>query len=345
VFTFAAAPVLGLVALAATARVERLSLLPWAALAMVLWQAQETTRRALIARLRHRDAIPGDAVSFLGQAACVYLLWRAGRISPEWAMAATAVTSGVAAVIQLAQILLTGGSGDREGAAAEMPSPPLAAEAMAWWRTGRWLLVTGFVNVGTVYLTPWVLEAAGGGADVARLTALNWLLNLTNPVLFSMAGLVVAAAAGAKARAATPLAGVRAARAIAVRYAAAGMLLVLPYYVLVLAAPRFVLVLFYRETSPYVGLAGEVPWVVGIYASLYAATMAVSLLNGMGEARGSFVATLTSSAATVALVVPLVFAFGLHGALVGGAVPMLAQFGVAVWMIRRLERRAGAGVA
>jgi hypothetical protein len=43
-FTLSVAPVLAVALVAATARVERLSLLPWAALAMVMWQAQETVR-------------------------------------------------------------------------------------------------------------------------------------------------------------------------------------------------------------------------------------------------------------------------------------------------------------
>ena len=42
-----------------------------------------------------------------------------------------------------------------------------------------------------------------------------------------------------------------------------------------------------------------------IYAALFASQMSVSLLNGLGQGRASFVATLSSSLATVALVVPL----------------------------------------
>ncbi|HEX8912117.1 MAG TPA: polysaccharide biosynthesis C-terminal domain-containing protein, partial [Humisphaera sp.] len=71
--------------------------------------------------------------------------------------------------------------------------------------------------------------------------------------------------------------------------------------------------------------------------------MAMSLLNGLGEARASFAATLVSSAAMVAIAVPLIFAFGLHGSIVGGTVPLLAQLGVCLWMIRRVSRRTAAG--
>ncbi|MDB5295182.1 MAG: hypothetical protein JWO31_1165, partial [Phycisphaerales bacterium] len=129
-------------------------------------------------------------------------------------------------------------------------------------------------------------------------------------------------------------------RAVATRYALLGLALVAPYYGVVLAFPAFMLGLFYKASSPYVALAPEVPWVVLIYAAVFAAQMVVSLLNGLGHARASFVATLSSSLTTVVVVVPLVSRFGLHGALAGTCAPMLVQLGVALWMVRRVERRA-----
>ncbi|HEX8911147.1 MAG TPA: hypothetical protein VF796_02225, partial [Humisphaera sp.] len=167
-FTLAVGPVLGLVVLAAAMRADRPTLFPWVAAAMVLWQAQETCRRALIARLAHRWAIPGDVVSFLGQAAGVWALRANGALTPESAFAVIAVTSGLAAAIQTAQILLTRAARLRDepaaGAGPAPAAPGVVAEAAGWWRTGRWLLLTSFVNVGTVYLCPWVLETARGHA-------------------------------------------------------------------------------------------------------------------------------------------------------------------------------------
>jgi hypothetical protein len=173
-FTLLLAPVLALAVAAACWRLEQPTLLPWAVLAMALWQVQETLRRTLIAQLRHRSAIPGDAVSFLGQALFVYLLVRAGGpVTPDLVLAGVAGTSGLAALIQLAQVwhqtrdraggaTASGGPATADGLPAPGTSPTIAADALRWWRTGRWLLLTCVVNVGTIYLTPWVLEARWG---------------------------------------------------------------------------------------------------------------------------------------------------------------------------------------
>jgi glycosyltransferase involved in cell wall biosynthesis/O-antigen/teichoic acid export membrane protein len=341
-FTLVLTPGLGVAVGVACWRLEQATLLPWAILAMALWQVQETLRRTLISQLRHRWAIPGDALSFLGQAAFIYGLVHARvAITPDLVMAGAAATSGLAALLQLAQVWVMTRVPGGEAAAAVEP-PTLAADAVRWWRIGRWLLLTCVVNVGTIYLTPWVLEGAWGEAEVASLTVLNTLLNLTNPVVFGTAGLIVPAVAAAAAAAATPAAALRAARAATVRYGLFGLSLLLPYYLLVLCFPGWILGLF---DPSYVRLAPEVPFVVSIYALLFVAYMAVSMLNGLGEARAGFVATLVSSVTTVALVVPVTMALGLRGALMATPVPVLAQTVVAVWMARRLVRRAEAGTA
>src|SRR5688500_7416295 len=51
---------------AAAALLGRIDLAPWAVGALLLWLVQETLRRALLADLRHRAAMIGDAVSYLG---------------------------------------------------------------------------------------------------------------------------------------------------------------------------------------------------------------------------------------------------------------------------------------
>ena len=57
-----------------TAAVMGWQLAPWAIAALIFWQLQETTRRALMARLEHRRAIIGDIVSYFGQVALVWFV-------------------------------------------------------------------------------------------------------------------------------------------------------------------------------------------------------------------------------------------------------------------------------
>jgi O-antigen/teichoic acid export membrane protein len=337
---------LALLLVAATVRVGDIELLPWAVLAMVMWQGQETMRRTLLAKLRHRDAIWGDAVSFLGQAACIWLFWKWGTLTPQWALGGIAATSALALLIQFAQIMA-----GRPSATATLPTLPEPAaesfktDAIRWWYAGRWLVVTYLVNIGTVYLTPWVLEAARGETTVASFYALTTLMNLANPVLFSLAGLLMAAVAAAGSGAACRLDAFNHGWHIAVRYTSMGLILILPYYVLVLCAPQFMLTVFFKATSPYVALQTELRYMVPMYAAFFLAQMTVALLNGLGEARGSFVATLSSSITAVVIVVPVTFRWGLQGALIAGILPMLVQLVVALWMLRRFSLRASNGSA
>src|SRR5262249_35233931 len=72
--------------------------------AMVLWQVQETLRRALISELRFADAVWGDAISFLGQAATLFILGRMGMITFGSALLVMSLTSGAAIALQAMQI-------------------------------------------------------------------------------------------------------------------------------------------------------------------------------------------------------------------------------------------------
>ncbi len=62
----------------------RLALAPWAVMALLLWQLQETVRSGLVSQCRFRSAIVGDFVSYIGQALAVVALTRhsANPLSP-----------------------------------------------------------------------------------------------------------------------------------------------------------------------------------------------------------------------------------------------------------------------
>src|SRR5213075_2031677 len=72
-----------------------------AGVCLVLWQLQETARRALMARLAFGKTLCTDAISYLGQAAMVWLVAHNYRTSPEIAFAIMGFTGGVAGILQL----------------------------------------------------------------------------------------------------------------------------------------------------------------------------------------------------------------------------------------------------
>jgi hypothetical protein len=183
--TLILAPLLCLGLLVATSSAHRLTLLPLAAAALVLWQIQETLRRALMSQLRHAWAMPGDMISYLGQAAAVWTLHLLGRLTPETAFAAVGATSGLAALVQAAQIRFVPGGWSH-----------VRTMAVGCWRLGRWLLLTNLLSVATIYLTPWSLQASFGAKEVARFCALSTIMGLTNPIFTGLGGLIVPPRAG-----------------------------------------------------------------------------------------------------------------------------------------------------
>ena len=320
---------LGAVLALTAAVLGRPDLAGWAAAALLGWLAQETLRRVLMADLRHREAVVGDAVSYLGQAAAVWLLARGGVLSLGSALAAVAATSAAGAVVQAVQVGLR-----------RFPPGTLRDAAGAFWKTGRWLLLLQLVALVTIYAMPWTLKLFHGSTEVARFQAVAVLLGVANPVTMSMVGLIVPAVATA-ARGGD----VAAANGAALRYGAIGAALLLPYYLVLVAAPGTVLGMFFGKASAYVDLATPLRLFVGAYAMFYVAQVSAALLNGLGKSRAALVAQMAGAAATLLVAVPLAAKFGVSGAVWGGLAPAAVHAAASVAMVRRMQRRRGETVA
>jgi len=78
----------------------------WAAIALFLWQMQETLRRGLMAHLKFRESLLGDSISYIGQLVAVALLGWYGMLTLTTAFQAIALTSGLAALVQGEQIAI-----------------------------------------------------------------------------------------------------------------------------------------------------------------------------------------------------------------------------------------------
>jgi O-antigen/teichoic acid export membrane protein len=314
------APILMLGLLAATIGAHRPSLLPFAAAAMLLWQAQETLRRALLARLRHRDALPGDAVSYVGQAVVIWLMTHrasGATITPEAAFAAIGLTSLAGALVQAWQLGVTPGGW-----------ASLKCSIGQSWRVGRWVLFSTLVGAIATYASPWTLQGAAGAVAVARFSALATMLNLTNPVMITVSGLIVPAVAAVRGQ------GPGAVRRVTWRYALLGAVLLLPYLSGLILVPRLALRVFYGADSPYLGLTLYLRVFAAGYAMTYGVMICTGVLNGLEQARGTFVAAFIAAAATTVTTVPLAIRFGLIGATVGGIIPIILQLLAAGWMLR-----------
>ena len=164
-------------------------LIPMVCLAMIAWQLQETTRVAFFAHLRQKEAVTGDAVSYLGQALLVAILWRSGILTVRLAFAAIAFSSFVAFGFQAIQLRL---------------SPRIVSSWRDFARTSRkvgtWGLPARVATLFTLQAFPWVLFFTHGATSAGIYQALGSAVAVSNPIVFSTGNLITATMAGSVGR-------------------------------------------------------------------------------------------------------------------------------------------------
>jgi O-antigen/teichoic acid export membrane protein len=150
------------------------------------WQAQETSRRCLLADFRYRAAVAGDGIAYVGQALLVGLLAWLDAISLPAALYMMSVTFGVGALVHAAKLQYA-----RPDIA---KARPLAREYLS---VGKWSLVNYQLVLARVQLLPWVLAAIGGTAATASLQAALNIANMMNPIIFGIGNAIPQVAAHA----------------------------------------------------------------------------------------------------------------------------------------------------
>lgn len=304
----------------------RPELIPFAIAALVLWQLQETLRRAMMAKLRHVQALPGDAISYLGQALGIFILYRTGTLTLQTTLAMVALTSGLAAIVQAVQLGVL-----------SMPrwTPGLLGRLFReHWAYGRWLIVINFMSLITIQAMPWTLKfmhGQHGDEEVAHFGALATLLGVANPVLTSVVGLIVPAVAMSYREG-----GIIRARRVGRDYAAMGAALLIPYFSLLLLFPGVALSLFtHGHHESYADLALPLRLFVLAYALTYPGQIIAAMLNGLGHSRATLIGQIAFAVVTLTVSLPLAAKFGLIGAVWGGLVPALVFTAVSFWLLRR----------
>lgn len=316
--TSATALVLGVVVVLASIAVQRPEVAPWAVASMLLWQWQDCLRRALMAHVRHRDAIWGDALSFLGQAAILWLVSRIVGLTSELAFALVALTSGLSALVQSAQVGLR-----------RPTMESLRLHALEFWILGRWLALSNFTSILTNQAFPWTLAYFHGLAASAEFQATANILGMTHPVLFSMSNLVVPAVARARSRQ-----GMGVAWRTGSMYGAQAGLLLAPVFVVLMVWPDRVLATFYGSESPYAGLDSMLRLFVIVYCFRYGAFLVSAVLRGIEDGRGVFLGKLAGAAAALVLGLPLA-ALSVVASIGGAALSAASEVAVTAYLLRR----------
>lgn len=321
---------LGTALVVAVLVVGRPWLAPWVLAALGLWHLQETFRRGLIAHLRHRGAVWGDAVGYLGQAGLVFCLSSSGHLSLEAAFGVMAVTSAGAAAIQAVQLGVRS-IAFRDG----------RRIATDFLDLGRWRLLGSLLGVVTTQAFTWAVALAHGLAAAAALQAVASVVAVAHPVMLGVGGLVVPAVARARSEA-----GPTSAWRVALGYATQGAALLAPYYVLVTLRPGWALWAFYGSSSPYLPIETPLRIFVLVYVLDYVAVVLGSLLNGLGDSRAASLCQLAAALAALGLGLPLAIAWGVTGAASGAAVVAGVTVACAYRLVRaRIRARSDAALA
>lgn len=291
----------GVIILIAASVLHHIELFSSAFLAMALWQLQETLRRSIMARLAYREALAGDALSYLGQALIIFLLKRAELLSLNEIFITIAATSAAAAVAQWYK------ANPRFIRSSEVRS--ILSEYV---RIGGFVSASSIVNGITQQLFPWILNFVSGTASAASLQAIINPLKVFNPVLVGAQNLMIPAAAKVKQRR-----GHGPASRHGVAYTAIGSLILFPYIVAIFIWPKVILGMLYGSHSQYAALVFPMRMCVFAYALGYWGDALCSLLNGLGLPNRALIVQLVALSAAALVGVPMTLVGGLIGAIAG----------------------------
>jgi O-antigen/teichoic acid export membrane protein len=295
---------------------------PWVTLpaiaALLCWQTQETMRRSLMAHLRHADALWGDSLSYLGQAAILFFFLKRGTVSLELVFSVIAATSLLAAILQAYQVRLE--------IKYDLDSFVYSGNS---WELSRWAVLANTAVVLPSLTFPWIM-ALHGARETASYQALLNLVGITNPILLGISNIAVPAVMLANVRG-----GFHAASRVLLRYGAYGATLIFPCFVAMAIWPEAVLRVFYGAASPYLSEVLGLRLLVGGYAISFACFLFATFFYGVGQSKSVMKAQWTGAVVGVIAGFPLVLELGIRGAAIGLGFVYLAQATAFLVLMRR----------
>ena len=292
----------------------------WAAIALFLWQMQETLRRGLMAHLKFRESLLGDSISYIGQLVAVALLGWYGMLTLTTAFQAIALTSGLAALVQGAQLGLH-----------NITLPELREFTQDCWDIGRWVLYGNLSRFFTGPMYNWNIAYWAGKDLLGVYYAVMNLLRLANPLTFGIASLITPSAARAN-----KLEGMKGAKRELHRFGLLGAVMLAPYLGMLLIAPKLSISLVYGADSAYLRYS-ILPQLAAVAAAFtYWATATGAFLGGLERSRNLFISQFAYAGAAVIIAMPLVAGFGLLGAAIGWLVAASIQAAVNIYYVSKL---------
>jgi O-antigen/teichoic acid export membrane protein len=272
-------------------------LLP-ACLCFLCWQAQETSRRCLLAEFRYREAVAGDGIAFVGQALLIAVLASADLITIQSALYAMSVAFAAGALVHVSRLRFAWPDLTK--------TFPLAIE---YFSVGKWSIVNYELVLFRGQLLPWMLAATAGTAATASLQAGLNIANMMNPIIFGIGNAIPQVAAHAHRTS-----GVIGAWRAAYGYIIFGMGPILLICAAAVLMPKLLLRTVYGDSSPYLSAAIGLQLLAVAAVFDYIAEMISKTLLGVQAGRLASVVNVVAFGVAAVLAFALIDRMGVLGA-------------------------------
>ncbi len=298
-------------------------------LCYLCWQAQETSRRCLLADFRYREAVAGDGIAYVGQALwiAVLLLWDDDVITLSSAIYVMSATFAAGALVHASKL--------------RYAWPDLTETrrlAIEYFSVGKWSLVSYQLVLVRAQIFPWMLAAFAGTAATASLQAGLNIANMMNPIIFGIGNTIPQIAAHAHRSG-----GVLGASRAAYGYVMFGLGPILVICAAGVVMPNLLLQAVYGPSSPYIAVAVGLQLLAFAGVLDYIAEMISKTLLGVQSGRLAFLVNVVGFVAAAVLALVLIGPMGVLGAclalLIANFVRMVGAVIAILWLIAKEKSR------
>jgi O-antigen/teichoic acid export membrane protein len=267
------------------------------ALALIAWQVQETARRALFTRLHHGTAISGDLLSYVGQAALIGALVAGSHLTLALVFASMIATSMIGGCVQLAQL--------RPGRTRLAIALRGAAQIP---QIGKWTLPSNVLGAVIMQAPIWAIALLMTSTAAGQFQAMLTIVGVTNPVMYGVANLLTPAVARAQHDLSSP-----SPSRLATISICGGILLLLPYVVVVMVWPGRILEIIYGNNSAYAHLSTALRLLMIAYLLVYLAHVGNAVLFGLERLHDVLIVQVAGTIVFLIVGIPAVIQWGIVG--------------------------------
>ncbi|MCC8935065.1 hypothetical protein CI1B_02750 [Bradyrhizobium ivorense] len=299
-----------------------------ACLCFLCWQAQETTRRFLLAEFRYRAAVAGDGAAYVGQAVIIAVVAWLDTVTLATSLYMMSITFAVGAMMHASKL--------RYAWPDIAEARQLAREYVS---VGKWSLVNYQLVLARVQLLSWMLAAFAGTAATASLQAGLNIANMMNPIIFGIGNAIPQVTAHAYRTG-----GIIGASRAALGYVLFGLSPILLIAVAGILMPGLLLQTVYGPSSPYLAVAGGLQLLLIAGALEYIAEMISKTLLGVEAGKLASLVNVAGVVTVAVLAFLLIGPYGVSGACLALVIANVVRTTCALiaiaWLIATEQSRA-----